>query len=151
MKETNEAVSNFDLWQLLSKVHHYILLIRQRELSPYNIPPQQLQVLRIIQALGTNATLSEISREVERKADVVSRQIIRMETDGLILKSKDRPKSRLLKIEITEKGYDLLKISKESKEIDSVLSVISPEERKQTFAVLNRMLMQLKEHTLSDE
>jgi DNA-binding MarR family transcriptional regulator len=151
MKETKVSVTNFELWLLLSKVHHYIILLRQRELSPYHIPPQQLQVLRIIQALGAKASLTAIAKEAERKADVVSRLVNRMELDGLIVKSKDRPKSRLLKIEITEKGHDLLLISRDSKEIDAVLSFLTPDERQHTYTVLERMLGNLKERSLDDE
>jgi DNA-binding MarR family transcriptional regulator len=151
MNEKQQPVTNFELWLLLSKVHHYIILIRQRELNPYHIPPQQLQVLRIIQSLGANATLTEIAKEVERKADVVSRLVNRMELDGLIVKSKDRPKSRQLKIEITQKGLELLKISKESKSIDSVFSFLSKEERQHTYSVLEQMLAQLKERSSEDE
>jgi DNA-binding MarR family transcriptional regulator len=151
MKETKQPVSNFELWLLLSKVHHYIILLRQRELSPYHIPPQQLQVLRVIQALGQKANLNEIAKQIERKADVVSRLVNRMQIDGLIVKTKEKPKSRLLKIEITGKGQELLKISKESKEIDSVLAFLSNEERQNTYLVLERMLGQLKERSFEDE
>jgi DNA-binding MarR family transcriptional regulator len=151
MDEIKRSVSNYELWQLLSKVHHYIVLIRQRELSPFNIPPQQLQVLRIIQNLGVKATLAEISRELERKVDVVSRLVNRMEMDGLVVKRKDRPKSRLLKIEISAKGLNLLQISRESKEIDSALSFLTEDERRQTYVVLDKMLSHLKEYTLVDE
>jgi len=66
-------------------------MVRQKELSPYHIPPRRLQVLRVIQALGVNATLSNIAKEVERKSDVILRQAVSMEKDGLIRRIQDTP------------------------------------------------------------
>ena len=53
MKKPTSSISNFDLWLLIAELHHAIVLARQRELSPYNIGAQQLQVLRTIQNLGS--------------------------------------------------------------------------------------------------
>jgi len=60
------------------------VLVRQRELSKYHIPTRQLYILKLIQELGEQATLSEIAKKVERKIDVISRQTVMMEKDGLI-------------------------------------------------------------------
>ena len=146
MKEQTSSVSNFDVWLLIAQIHHLMVLIRQRELSPYHIPPQQLQVLRIIHSIGSRATLSEIAKQAERKVDVISRQAVGMEKDGLIKRIKDTPKSRLLRIELTEKGLDMIKISRESKEIDDILSFLTKEERRQIWSILNKMFIRLKEH-----
>ena len=109
MDELPVSISNYDLWMSLVKVHHSLFFLRQKELSPSHIAAQQLQVLRVIQSLGTDATLAAIAKKVERKLDVISRQAVRMEKDGLI-KRIAMPKSRLLKIELTQKGLDIIKI-----------------------------------------
>ncbi|MGP8079627.1 MAG: MarR family winged helix-turn-helix transcriptional regulator [Dehalococcoidales bacterium] len=137
------AISNYDLWMSLVKVHHSLFFLRQKELSPSHIAAQQLQVLRVIQSLGAAATLSAISQKVERKLDVISRQAVRMEKDGLIKRVKDSPKSRLLRIELTAKGLDMLKISRESESINAILSVLTEEERRQIYSALNKILFRL--------
>jgi DNA-binding MarR family transcriptional regulator len=68
-----------------------------------------------------------------------------MEKDGLINKIKDTPKSRLLKIELTKKGRDLLKIRNESKVIDTAWSFLTLEERQGVYSVLYQMSTKLKE------
>lgn len=141
MDEINSSVSNYDLWMLLVKVHHSLFFLRQKELSPSHIAAQQLQVLRIIQSLGTQATLLAIAKKVERKLDVISRQAVRMEKDGLIKRIKDSPKSRLLRMELTEKGLGMLKISRESESINIMLSVLTEEERRQIYSALNKILV----------
>jgi hypothetical protein len=45
----------------LVKVHHSLFFLRQKELSPSHIAAQQLQVLRVIQDLGEDATLAAIA------------------------------------------------------------------------------------------
>jgi DNA-binding MarR family transcriptional regulator len=48
-------------------------------------------------------------------------------------------------MEVTEKGGVMLKISKESKSINSLYSVLSDEELQQTYANLNKIFIKLKE------
>ena len=145
MEKLTEAVSNYELWLLMGKIHHDVVLVRQKELSPYHIPPQQLNVLRTIQYLGEKASLSNIAKELERKPNVISRQAAGMEKDGLLKRTNDTPKSRLLKIELTEKGRDMLNIRDESKIIDAAWSFLNEEDRQKMYSVLYRMSTKLKE------
>jgi DNA-binding MarR family transcriptional regulator len=145
MRKLANSVSNFDLFLLMGKINHLTYLVRQRELNHYHIPGQQLYVLRIIQELGSKATLSEVAKNVEREINAISRQTISMEKDGLIKRINDTPKSRLLRIELTEKGLNMLKIGKESKSIDAMYSVLTKQERQQVYAGLNKILVKLKE------
>jgi DNA-binding MarR family transcriptional regulator len=121
---------------------------RQKELNPYHIPARQAYVLRTIQALGTKATLSELAEKVERKENVISRQTVKMENDGLIKRIKDTPKSNLLRLELTEKGLEMIKVSRRSKSIDKVFSYFSEEERQQFESALNLILVKLEENNL---
>ena len=84
MKKVNIATSNFDLWLLLGKTSHAINLARQTELGQYQIPISQAHVLRVIKDLGPKATLSEVSKQVERRLPVISVQTVSMEKNGLI-------------------------------------------------------------------
>jgi DNA-binding MarR family transcriptional regulator len=144
--ENKALFSNHDLWLLMGKIHHKRILLRQRELSEYNIPTRQLYMLHLIRDLGSQTTISEIAKIVERKTDVISRQMISMEKDGLIKRTKAAPKSRLLKIELTDKGIELAKISGKSKVMDKIISVLKPEERQQLYSLLNRMLVELNKY-----
>src|SRR5208283_4264397 len=125
MGKTTSAASGYDLFLLLGQISHFTQLVRRRELTQHHIAPQQLYVLRIIQELGSNATLSEVAKHVDRKINAICRQSIIMEKDGLIKRIKDTPKSRLLRMELTGKGRDMLKISKESKTINELYSLLA--------------------------
>jgi DNA-binding MarR family transcriptional regulator len=144
--EKQALVPNQDLWLLMGKIHHKRILLRQRELSVYNIPTRQLYMLHLIRDLGSKTTIAEIARTVERKVDVISRQMVNMEKDGLIKRTKAVPKSRLLKIELTERGLELAKISGKSAAMDKIISVLGTEERQQLYSLLNRMLIAINEY-----
>jgi len=129
----------------MGKIHHKRILLRQRKLSEYNIPTRQLYMLHLIRDLGSKTTIGEIAKTVERKVDVISRQMVSMEKDGLVKRTKATSKSRLLKIELTEKGRNLAKISGKSAALDKIMSVLGTEEHQQSYSLLNRLLIAINE------
>ena len=148
-KKTGAAtlpVNSYDLFTLISRIYHFLILARQRELSAHNVSPQQILVLQAIQALGAQATQVEIAKNVERKPDVVSRQLVRMQKDGLITKTQYKRKSNAIKVSLTDHGFDVLKNNNESQLIVELLSFLNDEDRQRMFADLNRTLHELMEH-----
>ena len=121
MKPQNLFDLNMDVWVLIADLHHKMVLLRNKELSQYQITGRQMHVLRLVDSLGEKASMSLIAKATGRKLDVISRQTMMMEKDGLIKRVKDTPKSRLLKLELTERGKDLLKISQYSDGMNEIL------------------------------
>lgn len=149
MRDTKFSDKSFKLWHLIGSVNHSIILIRQREIRKHHIPVRQLHVLNIIRSLGSKATLLELAKRAEREPNVISKQTSMMEEDGLIRRIKDTPKSNLLKLELTEKGLDLIKVARQSKSIYTIFSSLSREELQQLESILNKILIQT--HKYNDE
>ena len=147
MKNQTSLISNLDLLFLMDRTNHMMYLIWQRELNKHHIPVRQYQVLRRIQEIGSDATISKIAEKVEREVDVISRQAASMERDGLIKRIKDTPKSRLLRIKLTKKGMDKLKVANESKSIDMILSKLTKEERQRIYSILKKISNTLEKHS----
>jgi DNA-binding MarR family transcriptional regulator len=135
---------NFDIWILIADLHHKMLQVRQKEVGKYGISTRQLFILRLIGSLGPKARLSELAKRAQRKPDVISRQAVVMEKDGLIKRIKDTPKSRLLRLDLTEKGREMLKINKYSDGMNLALSDLTIEERQALHSMLNGMYTKLK-------
>ena len=144
MENLNNSEANFQLWSLIGTVSHSIVQARQKELNQYHIPVRQYQVLRTIQELGENAALSEVAKTVERELHVISKQAVTMEKDGLIRRVKNTPKTNLLKLELTEKGLNIIKIARQSPSMDTIFAFMSAGERKQLESILNGILDNLK-------
>jgi len=141
---------NFKMWILIGDLHHNMVLVRQKELDKYNISTRQLRILRLIEGLGPEARLSEIAKILQRKIDVVSRQAVMMEKDGLIKRIRDKPKSRLLRLELTEKGQELLNNIHRSKGMNEVLSVLTEKERQEIYSALNRVMTKLNKYSAEE-
>jgi DNA-binding MarR family transcriptional regulator len=141
---------NFNIWLLIADLHHKILLVRQKELSHYRISTRQLHILRLIEALGAEAKLSEIAKKADRKHDVISRQAIILERDGLIKRLKETPKSRLLRLELTDEGKKMMKISRYSQGMNQALSVLNKDELLQMRSALNRVLIKLNQYSIEN-
>jgi DNA-binding MarR family transcriptional regulator len=136
------------LWLLIGKVHHKRMLIKQRELRPYDVPIRHLRLLAIIQDLGKKATLLEIAKKVERSVSVVDEQTINMEKYGLVKRIQDHPRSRLLIIKLTEKGLALTKINGKSKAMQEIMAVLDVKEQHQLHSLLNKLLVKLNDYTV---
>lgn len=147
MKNPNISESNFELWLLIGRVNHAILQLRQKELNQHRVLVRQYHILRTIQDLGSKATLSAVAKAVDRKEHVVSRQACKMDNAGLIKRVQNTPGSTLFNLLLTEKGLNMIKIARKSEAIDTILSFITEEERKQMKSVLNRILIRIGEYT----
>jgi len=146
MKTKTLSESNFELWTLIGRLNHIIVLHRQKELSLYKMPLRQLHVLRTIKALGPKATLSEVAKQVERELNVISRQAVRMEKDGLINRIKDTPKSNQLRFELTDKGLHMAQVSGQSQSLDVIFSSLSNTEHQQMAKMLKKALKQANKY-----
>jgi DNA-binding MarR family transcriptional regulator len=147
MKQKTSGESSFELWRLIGRVNHLILLRRQRELRQHHIPVRQLHVLVTIRDLGPMATLSEVAKRVEREMNVISMQTSIMEKDGLITRIKNTPKSNLLTLELTDKGREIINKSRKSKSIEDIFSSLSTEECQQLESTLNKVLTKAQKYT----
>lgn len=140
MKRKTLTESSFELWRLISRANHSVLVHRQRELREHQVPVRQLWVLIAIKELGDIATLSYVARELERKPSVISLQTALMEKDGLIKRIKNTPKSNLLKLELTDKGWGVINANSRSESINKILGSLSKNERDQLEFILNKIL-----------
>ena len=150
MKTNNATSKSTDadkLWILLGKTHHKRMLVRQRELSPYNITTRELRLLSIIHELGSKATLSTIAEKVERAGSVISNQTMDMEKYGLIKRIKDNPRSRILRMELTKKGLDAIKLNRKTKAMEEIMSVLNEKEQHQLQTLLDKILLKLNKYS----
>jgi DNA-binding MarR family transcriptional regulator len=139
---------NFKVWLTIADLQHKMVLIRDKELLQHDITPRQMQIMRLIDALGPKATIPVIARAMERTLAVISRQTAKMERDGLIQRVQEKPKLRLLKLELTEKGRDFLKISRFSEGMNEISSVLTEPELLQLDSFLKRLLVKTKEYNI---
>ena len=147
MSKPNLSASNLTLLASMDQFSHSMYLLWRNELTQYGVHVRQSQVLRVLQDIGPNATISEVAKIVRRKVEVISRQAVSMEKDGLLKRTKSKPKSNLLKLELTDKGLEMANISRKSDSINKIFSSLSQEERRQLEVTLNKLIIKAKQYT----
>ena len=77
--------------------------------------------------------------------------VCKFEEDGLVKRTKNKPKSNLLSLELTRKGLEMIKINTTSESINKILSTVSGEDYEQMSATLTGILSMLDNLRVSPE
>lgn len=139
MKNHSSSDQDYELWILLNQVRDVLLKAREKELRPYGITATQAAALFVIEAIGNEATATEISRWLVRERHSASGLLSRMEKEGLISRSKDFPIKSLARVTLTEKGRKAYYQSTQRASIRNTMRVLSQEERQLLSSLLKKM------------
>jgi DNA-binding MarR family transcriptional regulator len=134
---------------LIGRARHALVRVRQRELAPYHVSPQQASVLTMIDDLGDKANLNELAKRASRSLNTISIQLTRMEKVGLVKKTRVTPRSNQLKLELTEKGVNICKYAKKIKSIRAIMSILTEEERLQLISLLGKIVKETEKYEQS--
>ena len=83
----------------------------------------------------------------DREINTLSMQMMRMEKDGLVRKTRETPKSTLLSFEMTEKGQQICKDIYEIVSDKVIISFLSEAERQQMISMLSRIIDATEKYT----
>ena len=118
----------FNLWVTLSRTRYAIFRLREAELKPYHVSPEQSATLAVIRGLNNQATPAEIARWLFRKPNTVSAILKVMERKGLIKKSKDPYAKNIVRVALTEKGEQAHRDTFNREAVKRIMSVLTKEE-----------------------
>ena len=136
MDITQNGEKEYDTWILLSRVYHMIAKLRRLELAKYNIQPVQAYILFILHALGGETSPTELARYAYEHKSAISDILIRMEKQGLITKIKKVIGNGRVKVKLTEKGEESLRLSLEREFLRQVMTGLTPEKTAQLESYL---------------
>ncbi len=135
--EYNKMVINiiFTAGWINQKVHCY--------LKEYDLSPQQYNILRILRGQHPgNATITTIQDRMLDKMSNASRLVEKLRIKQYVTRDTDENDRRQVKVKITEKGLDLLKITDiESEKYHNFSDVLTIEEAQ----ALNNLLDKLRD------
>jgi MarR family transcriptional regulator, organic hydroperoxide resistance regulator len=113
-----------------------------RVLEPYDVTPQQYNVLRILRGAGAEGlpTLTIGERMLEDSPGV-TRLIDRLVVKGLVSRERSRQDRRQVLCRILPQGLDLLARIDEpvDKQDDEALGMLTPDEQKELIRLLDRI------------
>lgn len=134
----------FLLWVTMSRVRYGIFRLREAELKPHGISPEQSAVLIVIHGLNNQATPSEIARWLFRKPNTVSAILKVMEKKGFIIKSGDPYVKNLIRVSLTEKGEETLYQATKRKSVGKIMSALSEEECAHLQECFDKLMTKLR-------
>jgi DNA-binding MarR family transcriptional regulator len=129
-----------DLWILLTHTRYAVFRAREKELQRYDVSPEQMGLLFVVQALGNKATPAAISRHILRERQTVSSLVDRMAKRGLVKKFKDLDRKNQVRVMMTEKGKKTYELSSKRGPIHRIMSSLEPQEKKNFQITLEKLL-----------
>ena len=136
-----KADKDYTLLTQLLQVADIFVKVRERELLPQNLSATSAAILFLVEAMGKDVTPAKISRMLLREPHSVSGILMRMEKQGLLKRTKNMERKNLIRITLTAKGENTLKMAMKKEGVKHVLSKISDDQRRQ----LKQTLLTLKE------
>jgi DNA-binding MarR family transcriptional regulator len=117
-----------ELWALLSQASNALSRVADNELRPVGISMMQAAVLYFVKNSKEPATPAALSRWLFREPHTVSQLLMRMETHGVVNRTKDLDKKNMVRITLTEKGEEAYLQQTKMRAIGRIMSSLSPEE-----------------------
>ncbi|MFC2063228.1 MarR family winged helix-turn-helix transcriptional regulator [Chloroflexota bacterium] len=126
----------YDIWWLISQVHHSLLELRNRELEEYNITGWQASVLLLVKLFGREATPTNLSYWIFRKPNTISELLGRMERQGLVERIRDLEHRGKVRIALTEKGEQAYNQAAARASVHKAMEFLSIKEREALISCL---------------
>ena len=143
MKESVISDPYLDLLVLLDAATRDVLKVRKTELEQSGLTYIQVRLLYLLLEMGEGVKITDISAMLSRKPHSISELITRMESSGLIKKTRVPP-GRTTLVTITKKGRDLYAgVSRKSLEI--LFTTLDEDERRQFDGYLKRIRAKARE------
>ena len=129
----------YDFWILLGRTYRLIAQAEAKELGEYDISREQNYILFIIHTLGDRATPSEISKHTYRKQNSVTELLNRMETNGLVVKTRKLVKKSRINVRLSKKGLATYHKTSKIESINKIVSTLSRDELETLSSCLKKL------------
>jgi MarR family 2-MHQ and catechol resistance regulon transcriptional repressor len=117
---------------------HWLDNIGNDFMKPYKISIQQYNILRILRGAGKAVTVKTVKDRMIQKSPNSTRLMDKLCDKGMINRTRCESDRRVVYVEISEKGLDILK-KIDIDELDSNMKNISEEEAKTLNAILDKI------------
>ena len=139
-KDINSSFPNNKVKALLNIIYtsNWITSHQNEYFKPFGISPQQYNILRILRGAGTELKVQVIKERMIERAPNATRLMDKLCTKELIIRHNCDNDRRVVYVEITKKGMQLLEAIA-SKNIDDLLDNLSENEAKNLSDLLDKI------------
>jgi DNA-binding MarR family transcriptional regulator len=143
LNNSESIIESYRLFHLLRQAADAVHKTREVELKKYKLTPEQAGALVGIHSLGGKATPAELSRWLFRERNSITILLNRMYKLGLINKKADTNRKNIIRLSLTQKGYEAYKHCIEFKSFYPIISVLPENKRKQLESLLQIIRLQV--------
>jgi len=126
----------YRLYVVLKHTYEAIQRCREADLKKHNITPEQATAIILLNNLGDKATPTEVSGWLFRKPHTALNLLRRMEKQGLVHMSPDSHNKHIIRIKLTEKGYQVYCHVIQYTSAADTLGYLSKSEQQQLLSLL---------------
>jgi len=126
----------YKLWVMLTQTRNATIKAREQELTQLGISGTESFILFVVWSMGNKATPAEISRIVLRRPHTVSEFLSRMQTKGLVKKSRNPDNRSMVTLSLTRKGLQVYRQASKRQSVHRMLSVLPDEDRDRLMSYL---------------
>jgi DNA-binding MarR family transcriptional regulator len=134
------------LAELLNLTKNAFDKARQKEMDKIPIHERWGAIVWAVSSLGNDATLVKIARLTARKRHTISHMVSKLEQAGLIERIRDLDRKNRVRAVLTEKGKALYKKQSNRPSIKRMISVLSPEQRKQMIEYMEIIYKKVQDY-----
>jgi DNA-binding MarR family transcriptional regulator len=139
MAQQIKADKDYTLFTTLLQVADILIKIRERELLPQNLSATAAEILFLVDAMGENVTPAKITRMMLREPHSTAGILVRMETHGLIKRTKNMERKNQIRVTLTARGEKALKQAMKLEGATGVIARLSEMQQKQLKASLTTL------------
>ena len=139
VEELLSSDSDYGVWVALARARDAVFKVRGFELAGYGVSPIETLVLFLVFDARENPTPADLSRLMLREHNSVSGLLRRMESKGLIQRSRDIARRNVWRINLTTKGKEACLGAMKIEVLHAVMSEISESEKQALQAHLNKI------------
>ena len=139
MAQQIKADKDYALVTQIMQVADIFIKVRERELLPQNLSATAAEILFLVDAMGKDITPAKITRMLLREPHSISGILKRMETHGLIKRTKNMERKNQIRVTLTAKGEKALKQAMKLEGTTNVLSKLSAAQQRELKATLTAL------------
>lgn len=136
----NRSEQLYGAYLLLNRTFRIIRRWRRFELSQHGFRLGFMGMLHYIAQSETNLTLSKLATLACLEPNTVTETVDRMEKGGLVKKERDPKDKRVIRVSLTQKGFDTYALSTRHRQVvQDVWGCLTSEELEQFSMYLKRL------------
>ena len=122
----------YDIWALMARAHYEMHILREAELKDMGLSMSKVRLLNAIwqqNEAGINPTPSQVAKLTMKAPSTITESLDRLQNQGLITRTPDPKKKRMIRLALTELGKEVYLKTREAETLKRIVSKLTPKKR----------------------